>query len=109
MIRRPPRSTLFPYTTLFRSIGLPLRELAGVRASRMIGRHENPQIPRRGLWMRFTERLNGARGITTESFRGAFPQPGFVERQLLGRRPVVERLLGARVANEQGNVRRQRG
>src|SRR2546430_15147845 len=28
MIRRPPRSTLFPYTTLFRSGGLA-RELAG--------------------------------------------------------------------------------
>src|SRR3712207_9113489 len=27
MIRRPPRSTLFPYTTLFRSV-LPPRELA---------------------------------------------------------------------------------
>src|SRR3712207_6993227 len=29
MIRRPPRSTLFPYTTLFRSspLGLPLPEL----------------------------------------------------------------------------------
>src|SRR3712207_9030297 len=26
MIRRPPRSTLFPYTTLFRSLGI-LREL----------------------------------------------------------------------------------
>src|SRR3712207_8413738 len=25
MIRRPPRSTLFPYTTLFRSIRLPRR------------------------------------------------------------------------------------
>src|SRR2546430_9698952 len=25
MIRRPPRSTLFPYTTLFRSRALPLR------------------------------------------------------------------------------------
>src|SRR2546422_4312554 len=25
MIRRPPRSTLFPYTTLFRSQGLPAR------------------------------------------------------------------------------------
>src|SRR5438093_9503560 len=25
MIRRPPRSTLFPYTTLFRSLRLPLR------------------------------------------------------------------------------------
>src|SRR2546429_2886805 len=24
MIRRPPRSTLFPYTTLFRSVWLPL-------------------------------------------------------------------------------------
>src|SRR5258706_16475179 len=24
MIRRPPRSTLFPYTTLFRSDGMPL-------------------------------------------------------------------------------------
>src|SRR3712207_7425463 len=24
MIRRPPRSTLFPYTTLFRSRGIPL-------------------------------------------------------------------------------------
>src|ERR1039458_7004867 len=27
MIRRPPRSTLFPYTTLFRSIHLPRRSL----------------------------------------------------------------------------------
>src|SRR5438034_5212295 len=26
MIRRPPRSTLFPYTTLFRSLGIELRE-----------------------------------------------------------------------------------
>src|SRR5256885_4635370 len=26
MIRRPPRSTLFPYTTLFRSLGLRLRQ-----------------------------------------------------------------------------------
>src|SRR3989442_10456351 len=26
MIRRPPRSTLFPYTTLFRSVGVHVRE-----------------------------------------------------------------------------------
>src|SRR5438477_4341259 len=32
MIRRPPRSTLFPYTTLFRSRG-------GARAQRQSGRH----------------------------------------------------------------------
>src|SRR3712207_7761980 len=32
MIRRPPRSTLFPYTTLFRSDLLELRNLATVAA-----------------------------------------------------------------------------
>src|SRR3712207_8557040 len=32
MIRRPPRSTLFPYTTLFRSLGVhPARGLHAVR------------------------------------------------------------------------------
>src|SRR5690242_20976884 len=30
MIRRPPRSTLFPYTTLFRSESLEARELFGL-------------------------------------------------------------------------------
>src|SRR3712207_7316423 len=29
MIRRPPRSTLFPYTTLFRSVGLTLGGTTG--------------------------------------------------------------------------------
>src|SRR2546427_2921650 len=29
MIRRPPRSTLFPYTTLFRSLGLHLATIVG--------------------------------------------------------------------------------
>src|SRR3712207_7956647 len=29
MIRRPPRSTLFPYTTLFRSGDAPLHQLGG--------------------------------------------------------------------------------
>src|SRR2546421_3408982 len=32
MIRRPPRSTLFPYTTLFRSIVAP-RRIAGAAAT----------------------------------------------------------------------------
>src|SRR5256885_14531728 len=30
MIRRPPRSTLFPYTTLFRSIGAALAAIFGI-------------------------------------------------------------------------------
>src|SRR2546430_7785919 len=31
MIRRPPRSTLFPYTTLFRSLTVQILRAAGVR------------------------------------------------------------------------------
>src|SRR3989454_10220460 len=31
MIRRPPRSTLFPYTTLFRSIGSSAAALTGLQ------------------------------------------------------------------------------
>src|SRR5437899_7700556 len=45
MIRRPPRSTLFPYTTLFRSAGLrtadehDVPELCAVSAPERLGQH----------------------------------------------------------------------
>src|SRR5438876_7895101 len=38
MIRRPPRSTLFPYTTLFRSARLPRRVVAHMRGRLSAGR-----------------------------------------------------------------------
>src|SRR3712207_8180497 len=37
MIRRPPRSTLFPYTTLFRSVGVRRRQLEVVGDRRFGG------------------------------------------------------------------------
>src|SRR3712207_7077739 len=37
MIRRPPRSTLFPYTTLFRSRALPAPRRVGPRRQRRGG------------------------------------------------------------------------
>src|SRR3989442_4610389 len=54
MIRRPPRSTLFPYTTLFRSlvtIGVDLSEMATVgdlqggieEAERLLGAHRSEE------------------------------------------------------------------
>src|SRR5690242_20996214 len=46
MIRRPPRSTLFPYTTLFRSHPVQ-REDAHLDTSRQ--RQDAPQVPRRHL------------------------------------------------------------
>src|SRR3712207_8349047 len=51
MIRRPPRSTLFPYTTLFRSVR---HEVAGEELPQRVGRRgppvaEHPQVgDRRG-------------------------------------------------------------
>src|SRR5256885_8455832 len=36
MIRRPPRSTLFPYTTLFRSVQRDVRRRVGGRAARAV-------------------------------------------------------------------------
>src|SRR3712207_7351866 len=47
MIRRPPRSTLFPYTTLFRSLGvLPFEVHGGVELDQLLGGHG--PTPRRG-------------------------------------------------------------
>src|SRR3712207_8209633 len=48
MIRRPPRSTLFPYTTLFRSCG---RRLAG-RGQRGVSRTGSTTAPLRVLGLR---------------------------------------------------------
>src|SRR5438876_6278217 len=53
MIRRPPGSTLFPYTTLFRSRGTPLDPLAERPPPRAAqpaarGRDLRPQRPGRG-------------------------------------------------------------
>src|SRR2546427_9331705 len=45
MIRRPPRSTLFPYTTLFRSLGAPECRRDVDRGSRKRRQHRLPQPP----------------------------------------------------------------
>src|SRR3712207_9458969 len=47
MIRRPPRSTLFPYTTLFRSArGAPARRVARSARSPRAGRTRPPRTGR---------------------------------------------------------------
>src|SRR2546422_5050814 len=45
MIRRPPRSTLFPYTTLFRSHGRARRPTAHRRHAELRGEGARPVIP----------------------------------------------------------------
>src|SRR5256885_11295356 len=61
MIRRPPRSTLFPYTTLFRSF--EWRVLGGDRQN---GDHFEVNL----------QRLMDAPSATFEIFRGVMIQPG---------------------------------
>src|SRR2546428_10187547 len=41
MIRRPPRSTLFPYTTLFRSVDGPLLDDGDRRSAAQLRRRED--------------------------------------------------------------------
>src|SRR5690242_21418794 len=57
MIRRPPRSTLFPYTTLFRShVDRDLRR-AGRRGGEVVGRHrDRVGLRREGLPQRGADR-----------------------------------------------------
>src|SRR2546422_4470384 len=67
MIRRPPRSTLFPYTTLFRSEAKPLeqavrppRYLPPLRAIPPSCHHE--VAPHRSVLDRKSTRLNSSHG-----------------------------------------------
>src|SRR3712207_6891213 len=58
MIRRPPRSTLFPYTTLFRSI----RKTAAQRPRGGTPRRRQPDPSRRGARLRPGPRAGGEGG-----------------------------------------------
>src|SRR5260370_998024 len=52
MIRRPPRSTLFPFTTLFRSAAVQIKIIPDLRqAGRPIG------LDHRRSWTRYSEAL----------------------------------------------------
>src|SRR5256885_3189475 len=60
MIRRPPRSTLFPYTTLFRSNRFPQRAATRQRVDRTASETERPARRR-------TARRHPARRIARRS------------------------------------------
>src|SRR6266852_3484807 len=57
IIRRPPRPTLFPYTTLFRSLQIGLKRAAKIAAP-------PPSVAVRGRWLRDRKstRLNSSHG-----------------------------------------------
>src|SRR3712207_9137205 len=55
MIRRPPRSTLFPYTTLFRSVaaGVPVEVVPGVTSAIAVPALAGVPVTHRGLTHEF--------------------------------------------------------
>src|SRR3712207_7317145 len=63
MIRRPPRSTLFPYTTLFRSVppGAGPRDVGPLRDGAQRGGPAQGAGPHPGATPRVLERGEGAR------------------------------------------------
>src|SRR5207253_11228969 len=69
-IRRPPRSTLFPYTTLFRSFGIPVVPIAlrGTFAAMPRGRSW-PVKGRVPVSVRFGPALHAEPGEDFRSFR----------------------------------------
>src|SRR3712207_8857222 len=89
MIRRPPRSTLFPYTTLFRSLdgGREPRGAGGRHRHLDLGPHPVGLLPDRGLEAQVVEG-RGAQVVHQSSY-------------------VVERVaaLGARQAEDRKSTR----
>src|SRR3989442_9999820 len=76
MIRRPPRSTLFPYTTLFRSLGLlPLHALLAPQAGRGCGARRRAD--------RGARQLRGRAGRSEEHTSELQSRPHLVCRLLL--------------------------
>src|SRR2546430_14141499 len=84
MIRRPPRSTLFPYTTLFRSVGVveqsgqAYRKIGNRRCQSSVARHTTDR-PRRSTGM-----ADDCRPTTTREFvrsSEAALRDDFVDRQ----------------------------
>src|SRR5256885_11083205 len=65
MIRRPPRSTLFPYTTLFRSLGHQLLGAERV-ARRDVAQHQSPRPCRQRHLRRLARRRMRSEEHTSE-------------------------------------------
>src|SRR2546422_5644036 len=72
MIRRPPRSTLFPYTTLFRSLWKARRLLRGIELERRIDLDAPParEEPVEALQARVQPRLGDRKSTRLNSSHG---------------------------------------
>src|SRR2546430_3476967 len=96
MIRRPPRSTLFPYTTLFRSRATPCEKNFG-EYSRRISRHRRTTQGGPAQKIRFgAPAAAGVRGKHHQSARVRRESGRGTENVFGGRKPFAAARRGAR-------------
>src|SRR5688572_32568557 len=96
MVRRPPRSTLFPYTTLFRSIpqhdACILENFLGVLVIEHQGHDEAvnpPRVPREQGCKRFTIEVGFGRRVRSEEHTSELQsQSNLVCRLLLEKKKI---------------------
>src|SRR2546430_17443833 len=95
MIRRPPRSTLFPYTTLFRSG-------AHILPNYIMGKpaEDLPFGPRCPLFIRSIAAEIGLRIMQGTPQSYGLPKP---EHRLSGASPTISRSVERRVGYERGS------
>src|SRR3712207_8269554 len=91
MIRRPPRSTLFPYTTLFRS--RPRRRRTRARRSYRLSGTRPGSAPGRGRWSR--GRRGGSPAAAVEEVRSEEHTSELQSRQYLVCRLLLEKKKNA--------------
>src|SRR2546422_3745043 len=94
MIRRPPRSTLFPYTTLFRSPpGAPVARAPAAPPSARRPRAAPPSLALRLRADRKSTRLNSSHGYISYAVfclkKKNRARPGFARPQQRKGKPVV--------------------
>src|SRR5258708_38619303 len=117
MIRRPPRSTLFPYTTLFRSQHRLLAEEIGLGLLLEIGLDDArlAAADRRGVGKRDVARLLGGVAVNRDQHRDTstcrIRRTDRVARRLLRHHPdlAVGARRGPAAADVEGWRDRQRG
>src|SRR3712207_7827648 len=91
MIRRPPRSTLFPYTTLFRSEEAALECRHRDRVHALAAYDDDAfRLTHRGEALRLTGELDGA---NTEALRAVLARSEEHTSELQSRQYLVCRLL----------------
>src|SRR5438876_6168772 len=93
MIRRPPRSTLFPYTTLFRSAGMQ----AGA-AQRRAPRDRAPSA----RWRERGQRASRSRGARSEEHTSELQSPVHLVCRLLLEKKKKSKQITTEAKSESG-------